>query len=148
MSDFYTPPQTELPENHTLHSGTYLNSLYVTVPLHSPSHSRARPTLSLCRFGSLPKIAKLGNQCMSCLGNSTCLFFSYWPHVWVTCWPHFFVVPLSWICVKGTQSALWPHWPGHWFSHFEESSPQPGIIVDLETHSNFQCFAWFSIVYW
>ena len=30
MSDFYTLPQTELPENHTLHSGTYLNTLYVT----------------------------------------------------------------------------------------------------------------------
>ena len=29
--------------------------------------------------------------------------------------------------LKGTQSALRPRWPGHWFLHFEKSSFQPEI---------------------
>ena len=32
LSDLYTPFQSKLLENHTLHSGTYLNSPYEAVP--------------------------------------------------------------------------------------------------------------------
>ena len=32
LSDLYTLSQSELLENHTLHSGTYLYSPYMTVP--------------------------------------------------------------------------------------------------------------------
>ena len=32
LSDLYTLSQSKLPENHTLHSGTYLYSLYMAVP--------------------------------------------------------------------------------------------------------------------
>ena len=43
-------------------------------------------------------------------------------------------------CIKGTQSALPPHWPGHYFPNFEKSSPQPEIKVThqvlLKIHFN------------
>ena len=34
--------------------------------------------------------------------------------------------------IKGIQSALGLRWPGHKFSHFEKSLPQPEIKVYLE----------------
>ena len=43
---------------------------------------------------------------------------------------------------NGTQSALGPRWPGHYFSHFEKSSPQE-IKLYLEFRSvllDFQSF--------
>ena len=36
LSDFYTPFESKLAENHTLHSGTYLYSSYVGVPPPPP----------------------------------------------------------------------------------------------------------------
>ena len=59
---------------------------------------------------------------------------------------HQFLLVISWFCfsskpsfllnatIKGTQLALGLPWPGHLFSHFEKSSPQPEIEVHLEIH--------------
>ena len=38
------------------------------------------------------------------------------------------------VFLKGTQSALAPCWPGHEFSYFEKSSPQPEVKVYQEFH--------------
>ena len=40
--------------------------------------------------------------------------------------------------IQGTQYALGPCWPEHYFSHFEKSSPQPEIKAHLEILSNFR----------
>ena len=39
LSDLYTLSQSELLENHTLHSGTYIYSPYMTVPPPPPGGS-------------------------------------------------------------------------------------------------------------
>ena len=40
LSDFYTPSQSKLLENHTLHSGTYLYSAYMAI--HPPGGGMPR----------------------------------------------------------------------------------------------------------
>ena len=36
--------------------------------------------------------------------------------------------------IKGTQSAMWPHWPGHYFCQFEKRLPQPEIKSTRQIH--------------
>ena len=36
--------------------------------------------------------------------------------------------------IKGTQSAMWPHWPGHYFCQFEKRLPQPEIKSTRQKH--------------
>ena len=44
--------------------------------------------------------------------------------------------PLKTVTVnfKGTQSAMWPRWPGHYFCQFEKSLPQPEIKWTRRLH--------------
>ena len=49
------------------------------------------------------------------------------------------------VFLKGTQSALAPCWPGHEFSYFEKSSPQPEINANLEFRLNFCIFFYFHL---
>ena len=54
---------------------------------------------------------------------------------------------------KGTQSAMGPRWPGHYFCQFEKRLPKPEIKftrrILLEIHFNLAlCFIRSSIFYW
>ena len=60
---------------------------------------------------------------------------------------------VRWLCelclVKGTQSALGPRWPGHYFSDFEKCSPQPEIkVLRFNPHSVLLDFQWFTEKAW
>ena len=49
LSDLYTPSQSKLLENHTLHSGTYLYSAYMAI--HPPPPGGVCPKVTQDSFG-------------------------------------------------------------------------------------------------
>ena len=55
--------------------------------------------------------------------------------------------------IKGTQSAMWPHWPGHYFCQFEKRLPQLEIKSTRQIHLEIRFnpawrFIRSSIFYW